>query len=128
MLLFHCDARWRVVGAMSYAGLRVGKQRAERFYPGISSEWIRTGYTRSQANRLLRRLGANQKCSICSKPWFKVEQLVEIRKRRIVLCDRCIRELFSMLATKSENQLPDLRVKPAAVSGPDRITVPRRRG
>lgn len=98
VMLFHCDTRWNVVGAMSYAGLRLAKQRAERFYPGISTAWVRTGYTQSQATRLLRRTGANQKCSICAKPWFKVEQMVTIEKRRIVLCDRCIRDLFGMIA------------------------------
>jgi len=100
-MLFHCDARWNVVGAMVYAGLSAAKQRAEQFYPGISRAWVRTGYTRSQANRLLHRTGANQRCSICTKPWFKVEQMVEIKKRRIALCDECIRELFGMISKQS---------------------------
>jgi hypothetical protein len=96
-MLFHCDARWNVVGGMTYPGVRAAKQRAERFYPGISAAWVRTGYARSQASRRLWRAAANRKCSICAKPWFKVSQLVEIKKARIVLCDACIRELFEMI-------------------------------
>lgn len=35
--LFHCDTRWNVKGAGGgYLTLRAAKQRAERFYPGIS--------------------------------------------------------------------------------------------
>jgi len=99
VVVFHCDARWNVVGAMAYDSVRAAKQRAERFYPGISKGWTLTGYTRRQANRILQRSGAPQRCSICEKPWHAVEQMVEIKKPRIALCDGCIRELFGMIAS-----------------------------
>jgi hypothetical protein len=99
VMLFHCDARWNVVGAEGgYPDLRSAKARAEHFYQGIAKAWIRTGYTKAQADRYLRRIGNNQKCSICSKPWFEVEALVEVPKRKLTFCEACIRELYARLS------------------------------
>lgn len=99
VVLFHCDARWNVVGAMGYDNVREAKQSAERFYPGISNRWARTEYTRRQANRILQQSGAQLRCSICKKLWHAVKQMVEIEKPRMALCDGCIRRLFGMIAS-----------------------------
>ena len=99
VMLFHCDTRWNVVGAEGfYPDLRSAKARAERFYQGISKAWVRTGYTKAQANRYLQRLGHNKRCSICSKPWFDIEALVEVKKRKLAFCDACIRELYELIS------------------------------
>jgi hypothetical protein len=99
VILFHCDKRWNVKGAShGCPTVRAAKQRAERFYPGISAAWRRTGYTRSQARRVRERSGYDRKCSLCLKRWFDVHQIIEIKKRNVALCDECIRKLHDMLS------------------------------
>src|SRR5690349_1937387 len=79
-VLLHCDARWRVRGTMSgYASLREIKARAERFYPGISRLWRKTGYSRRAMRQKLRE---GPRCSICSKPYYEVAAIVQIRTPR----------------------------------------------
>lgn len=102
--LLHCSARWAVEFADGgYPTLREAKQRAERFYPGISKAWVRTGYTMRQARRALERSGANQKCSICSKLWFEVEKMVEIKKAKLTICGTCVRELHALVSADSDH-------------------------
>ena len=76
--------------------MRAAKADAERFYPGISKAWKRTGYTRAQARRALTRL-PNHRCAICRKFWHEVQQIVEVKKARLVLCDVCVRKLHALL-------------------------------
>ena len=98
--LLHCDARWNVVGASGgYENIRAAKERAERFYRGISKAWIRTGYTKTQANRLLNRISGLGKCSLCSRPWYDVQSMVEIKTRKFAICDVCIRELHELISS-----------------------------
>jgi hypothetical protein len=76
VMVLHCDVHWNVVGACGgYPNLRAAKERAERFYRGISKAWIRTGYTKTQANRHLNRIGANKKCSLCLRRSYDVEAI-----------------------------------------------------
>lgn len=96
ILLLHCDARWRVLGLSVYPNIRAAKKRADRFYPGISRLWRRTGYTRAQAHRQRKRSGADRRCAICEKPWWRVDAIVEIQKRQLAFCVDCIRELNAL--------------------------------
>jgi len=96
ILLVHCDRRWNVIGFSGHPTMREAKADAERFYPGISKAWKRTGYTRTQARRALARL-PNPRCAICRKFWHEVQEIVEVKKARLVLCDVCIRELYASL-------------------------------
>ena len=98
VVLLHCNARWKVVGLSVHANLRDAKRRAERFYAGISKAWVRTGYTKAQAARLLDRAGANTKCSLCSRMWFEAEKIVEFTKQKFTICDLCIRELHETIS------------------------------
>jgi ClpX C4-type zinc finger len=99
VVLLHCDARWNVVGASGdYPNLRAAKKRAERFYPGISKAWVRTGYSRTDANRYWSGIGASQRCSVCARQWYDVERIVEIRKAKLSICDACIRELHAIVS------------------------------
>jgi len=51
LLLFHCDRRWKVLGVQSWnssasshiASVKAIKERAERYYAGISSKWVSLG-------------------------------------------------------------------------------------
>jgi hypothetical protein len=97
LLVLHCDGRWNVVAIDGpYTTLRDAKQGAERSYSGISAAWKRTGYSRAQAERRLARMGP--KCSMCSRIWLDVEKMVEIKKRKTILCDTCIRELHERIS------------------------------
>jgi hypothetical protein len=97
LLLFHCDARWNVVASIGpFQSLRETKQEAERFYAGITSAWKQTGYSSTQVERQLARMGP--KCSMCSRIWLDIEKMVEVKKRSIHLCDVCIRKLYECLS------------------------------
>lgn len=97
LMVFHCDRRWNVVaGDGPYPSLREAKQGSERFYPGISTAWKRTGYSQTQFNRYIARIGPT--CSMCSKAWLDVEKMVEIKKRKLVFCDTCIRKLYECIS------------------------------
>jgi hypothetical protein len=37
-------------------------------------------------------------CSMCSKIWLDVEKMVEIKKRKLNLCDTCIRKLYECIS------------------------------
>jgi hypothetical protein len=99
VLLLHCDARWNVLGLAAYRNLLAAKKRAERFYPGISKSWLRTGYTKAQARRHLERSGANRKCTICGKPWWEVDKIIEVRKNKLVICVGCILKLHELVSS-----------------------------
>lgn len=104
VMLFHCDYRWRVVGASGgWRTVREAKKRAERFYPGISKAWVRTRYTKAQASRHLSRTGGNTKCSLCGKFWFDVQKMVVFKKVRFTLCDVCIRDLYVRVSAEGES-------------------------
>jgi hypothetical protein len=104
VLLLLCNAQWTVEFASGgYSTLRAAKQRTERLYPGISKVWVRTGYTKRQARRALERSGANQRCSICSKLWFEVEKMVEIRKAKLTICGTCVRELHALVSADNNH-------------------------
>jgi len=93
--LLHCDSRWSVRGAMSgYETIREVEARAERFYPGISRFWRKTGYSRT---KMRTRLREGPRCSICSKPYYEIEQMVEIRKTKLWICNHCIVELHRLI-------------------------------
>jgi hypothetical protein len=97
LLLFHCDARWgAVAGIGPFSSLRETKQEAERFYAGIRSAWKRTGYSSTQVERQLTRMGPT--CSMCSRIWLDIEKMVEVKKGSIHLCDICIRKLYECVS------------------------------
>ena len=101
VVLLHCDARWRVLGVSEgHATLREAKKAAEWFYIGISKRWVPTGYTRSDARRALDRIVGPKKCSLCLRAPDDVEFMVEIKKRKLAICDVCIRELDVLAHSK----------------------------
>lgn len=100
VVLLHCDARWQVLGISGgHATLREAKSDAERFYSGISKQWIPTGYTKTQARRALDRLPGPKKCSVCLRSSSEVETLVEFKKRKLAICDVCVRELYRLVSS-----------------------------
>jgi hypothetical protein len=96
VILLHCDGRWRSrVNAGDYATVHEAKARAERFFPGISTHWRKTGYTARQARR---HLFDGPTCALCSKRWFDVDRIVVAGRAKIALCDECIAELQAMIS------------------------------
>jgi ClpX C4-type zinc finger len=101
--LLHCDARWNVVGSSGgYEDVRTAKGRAERFYRGLSKAWVRTGYTKAQANRQMDRISGPKKCSLCSRSAHDVQSLVDIKKRKFAICDVCVRELHELITSNDD--------------------------
>lgn len=80
--LFHCDAKWQVVGTSSHPSVRQAKQRAEREYPGISKAWVETGLPRGE-------------CSFCGRTPDQVKRMIE--KQNVRICDICVRDAAEKL-------------------------------
>src|SRR5262245_15713489 len=92
--LLHCDGNWKTrFHSGGYDTLRDAKARAERLDPGISRHWRKTGYTARQARR---HLFDGPTCSLCSKRWFDVERMIEI-KSKLTICDECIVKLHAII-------------------------------
>ncbi len=89
-LLLHCGSSWNVRGVVAYGQLSNLKRSIERIYPGISKNWLRTGFSRQQVEGYRRRIWQGLECSFCRRFPDQFEQLVE--KRGVRICDICIRE------------------------------------
>jgi hypothetical protein len=101
VVLLHCDARWQVLGISGgHATLREAKRAAERFYSGIAKRWMPTGYTKTQARRALDRVGGPRQCAVCLRPPHEVQAFVELKKRKLAICDACIRALYRLVSSK----------------------------
>jgi|KBSSwiStaDraftv2_1062776.scaffolds.fasta_scaffold1681823_1 ClpX C4-type zinc finger. len=103
VVLLHCDARWQVLGISGgHATVREAKRAAERFYTGISKRWIPTGYTKTDARHALDRVAGPKKCAVCLRSPYDVDAMVEMKKRKLAICDECIRELYGLLSSASD--------------------------
>ena len=50
-LLFYCDASWNVLAAGGYSSVREARASAETSYAGISRNWVKTPFSREEAER-----------------------------------------------------------------------------
>jgi hypothetical protein len=95
VLLFHCRKDWRVLGCSAHSSVAEAKKRAESIYLGLSTHWIKSGVTKQKAEQFLDSLFGAKRCAGCGRRPDQVRQLVS--KRKLLVCDRCIRELLEML-------------------------------
>jgi hypothetical protein len=101
VLVFHCKQSWRVLGCSTHALMADAKKRAEGIYPGLSSHWVKSGVTKKEAKRFLHRLFGSQRCNGCGKRPDQVRRLIS--KRKLLVCDCCVRELHKMLGKNEKN-------------------------
>jgi hypothetical protein len=101
VIILHCDGRW---GSRVSSGhcdtVREAKADAERYYPGISKHWRKTGYTARQARR---HLHDGPTCTRCSKRWYDVQSIVVI-KGKLTICDECIVKLHTIISESDKRR------------------------
>lgn len=100
LILFHCDSDWNVLGIQAWntaEGSGVSsvddvKARAEKYYAGISSQWIAHGVSVEDARAYQESTVGQDRCSFCSRTMYDVKSLVE-GKDGARICDLCITAL-----------------------------------
>ena len=87
VLLLHCSARWRSLGAASYATVGEAKARAARIYRGAS--WVKSGVSKREAATYLKKQWKGCACSFCGRGPDDVRWIVQRNRARI--CDICVK-------------------------------------
>ena len=104
LLLFHCDNDWNVLGHQAWnsphgptlSSVQDVKDRAERFYAGISSHWVGHPASMDEARAFYEDLMASDGCSFCGRTLHDLHSLIKgAQDARI--CDHCIREFHALL-------------------------------
>ena len=106
LLLFHCDDDWHVLGIQAWNTARGSitsvhdvKTRAEKYYAGISSQWIAHGASVVDARAYQESMVGEDRCSFCSRTMYDVQSLVG-GKNGARICDFCITALNEEMASK----------------------------
>jgi hypothetical protein len=86
--LAHCTRTWTTRTAFIYDSLAAAKAAAEHRYPGSATRWIRTGYTKRQAEAFLDRAAKGRTCSFCGLRPDQTGTVFPGRQARI--CDACV--------------------------------------
>ena len=92
LFLFYCDSEWNVLGAGGGASLAAVRENAEKAYAGISAKWVKSNYSREQAEVYLSESWGDMRCGFCGRTPNQVQRLIE-GKGGAKICDICISEL-----------------------------------
>jgi len=85
IVLLHCDDEWDVQGIQAWKkaegnapiSIEEIKNRAEKYYVGISSKWIKHDASVEDAEAYKATLMPDVHCSFCSRSMFDVDSLLE---------------------------------------------------
>jgi hypothetical protein len=85
LFLFHCDEDWNVLGIQAWKNAEGAeddsveeiKSRAEKYYAGISSQWIAHDASLEDARAYQRHMVGDHHCSFCNRTMYDVDSLVE---------------------------------------------------
>jgi hypothetical protein len=103
ILLFHCNQKWKTLGASGHDSVKDAKKKAELIYPGISNRWVASHVTKTQARKFLEKMWGNERCSFCRKYPHEVRQL--FGSVRALICDGCLDKFHRMMAEQLEANL-----------------------
>jgi hypothetical protein len=100
-LLFHCDENWNVLGIQGWKNSEGGhvssveeiKSRAEKYYAGISSQWMAHDATLEDALAYRAYLVGDHRCSFCSRTMYDVDSLVE-GNGGARICNLCVTSFY----------------------------------
>jgi hypothetical protein len=93
VMIFHCDREWNVLGTGSAPSLSAARESAERAYSGISAKWIKSRYSREEAEKYLSESWAEERCSFCGRMPHQVSSLVH-GQTGAKICNLCVSELW----------------------------------
>jgi len=102
-LLVHCGEDWEALGVQAWNGpLARGpasvdevKQRAESYYAGLSSRWIRLEVSLEDAEAYHEAQEREFICSFCGRGPHELPSV--FRGGNATICGDCVRELYRML-------------------------------
>jgi ClpX C4-type zinc finger len=100
LFLCHCDDNWDVIGIQSWntaedsavSSVDDVKARAEKYYAGISAQWIAHGTSVEEARAYQESMVGEDRCSFCARTLYDVQSLVE-GKGGARICNFCIAAL-----------------------------------
>lgn len=109
-LLVHCSEDWEALGVQAWnapAADEAGsvddvKRRAETFYSGVSSRWIKLDVPLEEALAYHQAQEQEFVCSFCGRA---PDQLLSLfRGGNATICGDCVRELYRMLDEPGDDQ------------------------
>lgn len=100
IFLLHCDEEWEVLGIQAWrkaeekiSSVAAVKSRAEKYYAGISSKWIRHDASAEEVEAYKAALIGDNRCSFCSRSMFEVEALVA-SEAGARICNLCVTSFY----------------------------------
>jgi hypothetical protein len=91
VMLFHCDDEWNVLGVGGGPTLEAARELAERAYAGISAKWIKSRFSREDAEEWLSESWGEGRCAFCGRTPHQVHLMVK-GSTGARICDICISE------------------------------------
>jgi hypothetical protein len=95
LFLFHCDENWDVLGTAGWKKSEGGsvekiKASAEKYYAGISSQWIGHDASLEDARAYQADLVGDERCSFCGRSMYEVNSLLAGNDGARI-CDLCVK-------------------------------------
>ena len=105
LMLFHCDDQWNVIAAQAWNGPAAEpvssvddiKERAERYYTGLSRKWVAHPASRDEALAYHEEQIGKDRCSFCNRSLHDARFLVE-GNNDARICDLCIEKFHGDIA------------------------------
>jgi len=108
--LLHCDEEWDVEGIQAWrrsasadvSSVEEIKKRAERYYSGISSKWLKLDVSLEDAEAYKASLIVEVRCSFCKRSMFDVDSLLE-GDAGVCICNLCVTSFYEEM-TKNQSR------------------------
>jgi len=106
LFLLHCDEEWDVGGIQAWkkaegriSSVEEVKSRAEKYYAGISSKWIKHDASIEEVEAYKASLINARRCSFCGRSMFDVDTLLE-SDAGACICNLCVTRFYEELIAK----------------------------
>jgi hypothetical protein len=96
VLLFYCDNEWNVLGAGGAPSVEAAREYAEKAYSGISEKWLKSSFSRVEAEKYLLDSWGDDRCSFCGRTPNQVDRLLHGNSGARI-CEICISEFKGQL-------------------------------
>jgi hypothetical protein len=94
-LLLLCNDSWKSLAVIRFPSSEEAIEKAESYYAGIGSHWVRTRFSPEEDRRHLEEYFDGEKCSFCDALPNKIESMFQGDSAWI--CNRCVVELNGLL-------------------------------
>jgi hypothetical protein len=107
--LLHCDEEWDIKGIQAWrrsaddvSSVEEVKRRAERYYAGISSKWLKLDVSLEDAEAYKASLMVEVRCSFCKRSMFEIDSLLE-GDAGVRICNNCVASFYEEM-TKNQSR------------------------